>query len=166
MTIELVTQSENTLASHKRIKAARDELIWERMASIPLIELANEWLSTLARLTAINYTSALKKLEEFKVIDLSMQLQTFTMCNLNNVLDGIKRIDCWSECSKQARCAAFISFTKYLARKFPAHLTSAEPRRDANKTFYKVREKVATEALTKPEWTAFLSELEKINYRS
>lgn len=34
-----------------------------------------------------------------------------------------------------------------------------------SKTFYRVREKVATEAMTKMQWSEFLDELEKINKR-
>jgi integrase len=70
------------------------------------------------------------------------------------------------ETTKQARAALYISFTRYLSRRFKGMFTKAMPSREGNeKTFFRVHEKVVTEALNLQQWTAFFSELEAINPR-
>lgn len=71
-----------------------------------------------------------------------------------------------SESSKQARAACYISFTRFLSRRTQGVITKAIPSREGTvKTFYRVREKVATQAMTRSQWSAFLHELNKLNQR-
>lgn len=169
MSTQLITAKETDLtaqATYEDTKRVRDQLLWEQMARLPLHKLVEEWLSLLRPNTAKNYTVGIRKIEEKGIINLSMSLQTFSLCNLNAMVDKLKEVPEWSEATKQARCACFIAFTKFLARRFPSHLRRAEPNRDgSNSTFFKIREKVKTSAMTKAQWTAFLQELGKINPR-
>ena len=62
--------------------------------------------------------------------------------------------------------ACYISFTRFLSRRTQGVIPQAIPCKEGSlKTFYKVREKVATHAMTRAEWGAFLDELEKLNPR-
>jgi integrase/recombinase XerD len=69
----------------------------------------------MSKLTAVNYESGMRKLEEFGFINSFMSLQQFSQMNHNAVIDRIKtdKPINWSECSRQARAAAYISFTSF-----------------------------------------------------
>ena len=70
------------------------------------------------------------------------------------------------ETTRQARAALYISFTRYLSRRFKGIFTKAMPSREGNeKTFFRVHEKVTTEAMNQNQWMAFFAELEQINPR-
>ncbi len=84
------------------------------------------------------------------------------------MIDSIKKDNVlnWSECSRQARAAAYISFTSYLCRQTDGIIKKAMPNREeANKTFKRVHKHVVTDAMTQAQWISFLSELGNINKR-
>ena len=72
----------------------------------------------------------------------------------------------WAESTKQARAACFISFTGFLDRRTEGVIKKAIPSREgANRTFFKIRDEVTTQAMNQSQWMAFLIELNKINNR-
>jgi integrase len=100
------------------------------------------------------------------MINPMISLQAFSMINHDAVIDKIKNISDLQETTRQARAALYISFTRYLSRRFPGIFKKAMPSRDGtNKTFYRVHDKVVTDAMNQAQWTAFLYALKNINAR-
>lgn len=177
----LSNQSEpmnNSLLSNSRVgnqlksytfseaQAFKAESVWHNLATIEVKQAIDAWLETLVALTAKNYSSGMKKLAFLQLIDLNATLQSFALTNHEAVIDQIKGLSNLSECSKQARAACYISFTRFLNRRTQGIISKAVPSREGtSKTFYRVREKVATQAMNRTEWQAFLQELYKLNRR-
>jgi integrase len=149
--------------SFEQAKSLRDNLIWEELDKTTVEEAVILWLATLSHKTRVNYQSRMRKLATFGFIDPSITLQAFALVNHNNILDGIKLVHEWAECSRQARAVCYISFTRFLSRRTHGIIPRAIPNRESgSKTFFKVYEKVKTEAMTQAQWIRFLEELEKI----
>lgn len=144
-----------------------NEIKWEGLQHITVEGAINRWLSEEQNdNTRKNYRSAMGKLIELGLIDPFMTLQRFSLVNVNAIVTGITCLEGLSSATRQARAAAFLSFTRYLSLQSDGFLKRALPQRaGSNKTFYKVREVVATDALSMAQWTAFLEELQKINPR-
>lgn len=163
MTLEVVR--EGNFKSLDQAKTLRDQITWQRMESLPLEEILLEWLSTLSERTRINYKSGLNKLAESGIINPFVSLQSFSLVNHDAIVDRIKQLP-MAETTRQARAALYISFTRYLSRRFKGVFSKAMPSREGTeKTFFRVHEKVVTEAMNQKQWTAFFSQLEKINPR-
>lgn len=150
--------------------SVRNELIWSNMNEVTVEQAVNQWLKTLANdKTRKNYTCAFKKLYELGILNPLVSLQQLAIVSHRTVIQAIKRIEGLSECSKQARAAAYISFTRYLSDVLEGNFRRAIPCKDGTiqttKTFEKVHEEVQTQAMTPHEWKAFLVELQKINPR-
>ena len=159
-------QSGGKALSYDQAQLFKKEAIWKNLAEITVGQATYEWLTTLSSLTSKNYMSGIKKLAELQLINLEISLQQFALLNHNAILDKIKTIRHMSECTKQARAACYISFTQFLSRRTQGVIAKAQPSKEGvSKTFYRVREKVETEAMSKLQWTNFLEELEKINKR-
>jgi integrase/recombinase XerD len=108
----------------------------------------------------------MRKLFEFKLINPSTTLQAFALVNHDLIIDRIKLISDWSECSRQARVACYISFTRFLSRRTQGLIIKAVPSREGNtKTFFRVYEKVKTSAMTQAQWLQFFEALQKISPR-
>lgn len=147
-------------------QSLKKEIIWRNLAELTIQEALGEWITTLTPLTAKNYTSGMRALSALGLINPSATLQSFALVNHDAVIDKIKNLSDLSECTKQARAACYISFTRFLSRRTHGIISKAIPSREgAAKTFYRVREKVATHAMTRSQWIAFLHELQKINSR-
>lgn len=152
--------------SYNQVKKLKNEKIWQNLSRITVKEAIEDWLQTLTRLTAKNYRSGMNSLIKQRLIYPAMTLQEFSLVNQNTIIDRIKALDQLSECTKQARAACFIAFTRLLSRRSENMIKRAVPCREGTEqTFFKVREKVKTNAMTKREWLAFLKELDKINHR-
>ncbi|WP_075883960.1 site-specific integrase [Candidatus Protochlamydia sp. W-9] len=124
------------------------------------------WLGTLNRLTQINYYSGMKQLVLQGLINLRISLQAFSLVNHEAILDQIKLVEDWSEATKQARATCYVPFTAYLSRQLQGVVRKAIPSKEkGTKKFFKIREKVITEAMNQSQWLSFLHELEKINTR-
>jgi integrase/recombinase XerD len=124
------------------------------------------WLDTFGEPTRLNYECGFTKLVELGFLNVSISLQQFALANHEDVIDRIKLVRHWKEGTRQARAAAYISFTGFLARRSEGIVRKAVPSREGNtKTFYKVREKVDTRAMNRSQWTCFLSALKEVNYR-
>lgn len=144
----------------------KKEAVWKNLANITVGQAMHEWLATLKPLTAKNYLSGMKRLAALSLVNIELSLQAFALVNHDAAIDRIKQIPDLSECSKQARAACYIAFTRFLARRTQGVITKATPSREGTgKTFYRVRDKVATEAMTLMQWSQFLHELQKINKR-
>ena len=150
------------------IKSLKEEAIWENLSNVSVEQALGSWYSSMNRLTSINYKSGMQKLAELKFINIHMSLQQFSQLNHNATIDRIKKDKSlnWSECSRQARAAAYISFTSYLCRQTDGIIKKALPNKEeANKTFKRVHKHVVTEAMTQAQWVAFFCALHKINSR-
>lgn len=154
------------LCTFEQAKSLRMEAVWKNLANITVAEALGCWLSSLCELTAKNYTSGMHKLSEAGLINLQHTLQAFALINHDEIIDRIKTLSNLSENSRQARAACYISFTRFLSRRTNGLITKAVPGREGtSKTFFKINDKVATQAMNNAQWMAFLTELYKINKR-
>lgn len=158
--------SQSFTQSFDEAKALKTEAVWRNLATITLRQAISEWLTTLTKLTAKNYASGMRKLIELQLLNADISLQAFALLNHDALIDRIKTLPELTECSKQARAACYIAFTRFLSRRTGGIIAKAVPSREGSaKTFYKVREKVATEAMSRAQWTSFLQELCTLNQR-
>ncbi|HEV2916718.1 MAG TPA: site-specific integrase [Candidatus Babeliales bacterium] len=136
------------------------------MSTITIAQALTIWFDTLTSLTAKNYISGMKILCTAGLIQSDATLQAFALINHDDIIDRIKNMSDLSESSRQARAACYISFTRFLCRKTQNIINKANPCRDGTaKTFYRVREKVRTQAMTRAQWIEFLQQLHTINPR-
>ena len=157
---------EFSLETYEQAKAFQANLVWKKLDEITLEEALSNWFSTLSHKTQINYKSGIRKLIEFGLINPMMTLQAFALTNHEVIIDRIKLIPDWAESSRQARAACYISFTGFLNRRLQGIIKKALPSKEGSaKTFFKIGEKVKTQAMTQAQWIAFFKELEKINPR-
>ena len=157
---------DSMIQSFDQAQAIKDRIIWGKMESVSVNHMINEWYGTLSHRTHINYKSGVRMLEVVGLFNPMMSLQTFSQINHDAIIDKIKQIPEWAETSRQARAALYISFTRFLSRRFPKEFKKANPSREGtSKTFYKVHEKVVTEAMNQAQWSAFFFALEGINAR-
>jgi integrase/recombinase XerD len=155
----------NSIQNLDQAKSLRDGIAWTLIDSVNLDAIISEWLGTLKERTRINYKSGFNKLTECGVINPFISLQAFSLVNHDAVVDKIKQLP-MKETTRQARAALYISFTRYLSRRFKGLFSKAMPSREGNeKTFYRVHEKVVTEAMNQSQWSAFFNALDKINLR-
>jgi integrase len=155
-----------TKISRKEALLAREELQWQALQNHSVGFAIEEWLSTLGGHTCRNYISAFNRLTEIGLVDIHASLQAFSLLNHNTVIDQIKLVENWSEATRQARAAAYIAFTRFLSRRTDGLVKKAEPSREGtSKTFFKVREKVATPSMNRSEWTRFFDALQAQNPR-
>ena len=123
------------------------------------------WLSNLREGTRKNYSYYMYDLIDRKLI-LLIDLSEFNKINHEAVLDNIKRIDEWSEGTRQLKAACYISFTAYLNRMTQGWFRRVYPSKlSANPTFYQTRDKCTTDALKLNEWHRFISALDRTNRR-
>ena len=144
----------------------KNETIWKQLNDLTVETVLHYWLGTLKSYTRSSYASGFKIMSQLGIIQLGSTLQHFSMVNHEQVVDEIKLITDWSEATRQARAAAYISFTGFLQRRTQGIVKKDVANREGtNKTFFKVREKVKTEALDPEETKIFIKELEKLNQR-
>lgn len=146
------------------------DAVWDKLFYQTVGEAVELWMSTLSKLTAANYRSGMRKLEQHKLVNMAMSLQAFAMVNHEAIIDRIKREsfeeEIWSECTRQARAACYISFTGFLSRRFQGLIKKASPCKEGNaKTFQRVHEKVKTNAMSQAQWISFFDCLSQINLR-
>ena len=154
------------IESFSHAAAIRDQIVWNRLEAVTVEHALKEWLATLSDRTERNYRSGLNMLAGIGLIDPLITLQGFSLVNHDAIVDKIKQLPYIQETTKQARAALYISFTRFLSRRFPGVFKKATPSREGtSKTFFKVHNKVVTEAMNQAQWTAFFSALQKINPR-
>jgi integrase len=152
--------------SHEKALDLRNKSAWEQMKEITLHQAIDVFLKTLPDITKRAYDCSFRMLFKLQVINPDINLQQFSVINTNAIVDQIKMLNRWSEATKQARAAAFISFTGWLSRRSDGLIKKAVPNKEGTlKTFIKVREKVKTKAMNQYQWTLFLEALYKLNKR-
>ncbi len=162
----LLTRPEMTIESFAQAQSMKEVVIWGNMETLSVGCLLNDWVQTLSYRTRINYQSGIRMLAVAGFINPMISLQAFSLINHDVIIDRIKQVSDWKETSRQARAALYISFTRFLSRRFPGIFKKAMPSREGtNKTFFRVHEKVVTEAMNQAQWTAFFAALELINAR-
>jgi integrase/recombinase XerD len=165
---ELIPSINPSAFTYFHTKNLREEALWRNLDNVTVGQALEAWYKSMSRLTAVNYRSAMRRLLDLGFINERMSLQQFSQLNHNVIIDTIKTKQSigWSECSRQARAAAFISFTSYLCRQTDGIIKKAMPNREeAMRTFKRVHRYVVTEAMTQAQWVAFLEALSKINFR-
>jgi len=160
---EIVSNKDFT---HTQAVALKNEALWQGLSKIQLIEVISQFLAKLSPHTQRSYATAFDLFFQKGILNPNCNLQQFSLHNLENILDHIKDKTDGKEATKQARCACFISFSAYLARRTQGMIRKAIPCKDNGATtFKKIRRTAVTEALTEKELTDFLRELNKLSYR-
>ena len=164
MTLELNTQQVEfqlqiiTPLSYETALMAKNAITWNKLLNHTVGDSIESWLKTLSRLTSVNYRSCMRQLDIEGYIEAEMALQTFALVNHDSVVDKIKKHEPWAEGTRQTRAAAYISFTGFLSRRSQGMIKKAVPNREGvGKTFYRVRDKVKTQAMTLVQWSDFLA---------
>ena len=154
------------VSSYENAKKSQSSWIWQQLEKITVQKAVEVWLSTLSKRTRNNYRSGVRRLADLGLFDSLMTLQAFALVNHEAIIDQIKLVAHWTECTRQARAAGYISFTGFLYRRTKGIIPRALASREGHgKTFYKVYDKVKTSAMSQAQWCAFLEELEKISPR-
>lgn len=153
--------------SYQEAQIVKKEEIWKSLKEITLQDAFSAWLATIPNdNTRRNYSSGISQLFQKKFFELDWTLQEFSFLNHNLKIDQIKQISNWSETTKQARVALYLSFTGFLERRTEGLVRKATPNKEGvHKTFFRVHDSVTTPAMNQQQWKAFLYELEQINSR-
>lgn len=145
----------------------RNETHWRELSLITVQQAVDAWLLTITNPnTRDAYAHAITKSIQYNLIDPTWTLQQLALCNGEAIIDQIKQLEHYSEATRQARAAAVISFFRFLNCRSQNLIQRILPSREGTtKTFYKVREQVATLAMTQAQWMGWLDKLKKINHR-
>ncbi|MGA8163957.1 MAG: site-specific integrase [Waddliaceae bacterium] len=144
-----------------------DKFVWNTIKKITVEEAYQLWVNRIKNPhTKKNYQSAFNRLVFHGIIDPLASISTISIAeNHRKILSKIGSLDL-KEATKQARAAAYIAFTKFLAQEYPRNFDRAYPiKADESSTFGKVREIAETKHMSLEEWTRFFGVLEKINQR-
>lgn len=167
----LIDPKNTYLGSYESCQAKKNDLVWDMLSKHTVAEALEWWLATLSKKTATSYRSGMNMLIERRYVVLDMTLQVFSMQNSDAIIDRIKKESIpgtatWTEATRQARAACYISFTSFLCRRTQGIIKKATPCKEGtSKTFFKVRDKVKTEAMSLSQWMNFLDALSTINTR-
>jgi integrase/recombinase XerD len=143
-----------------------NQLKWEVLGDHLLHEAAQQFLEHLKPHTKRSYGTALNLFFTRGILDPTMDLQKFSLLNLETILDKIRQEVGSSEATRQARAAAFISFTTFLTRRTGGMVKRVAVNRcNTGKTFSKIRDKAHTKALDQVDWDAFISTLKERSER-
>ena len=97
-------------------KIINDKLL-ESFTEILLREVIEEWLEALTDETARAYRSAMNELSLRGFLNIHTPLLEFGSLKHEKILQQIKKVPDWRESTKQARSAAYISFSRFLEEK-------------------------------------------------
>ncbi len=143
-----------------------------RLQVMSLSEAIAQYLTNLSIETRKNYTYYFKDMQRRNIIPMfNKEGLEFTVDDFNffpheAMIDYIKKVQDWSEGTRQVKAACYISLTSWLNRISEGWFRRAQPSiLSSNKTFFKVREKCATKALSRIEWQKFKEALAQIDYR-
>lgn len=158
LSLEDITQSQ--------AQEIKTELIWDRMGTMTVAHEIEYWLRSYKVKTGEVYRYHMQMADSQGIIDLNMSLRLFSLQNHDLILDKIKQSGTQAEATRQSRAAAYISFTKYLKRKYEGRIQAAIPNNtEGTRTFFKIRSKVASQAMDRTQWTDFLHYLDEISHR-
>lgn len=170
------------LLRHTPIHMAQRGAIWqmqrqqrsfvEQLGQMPIRDAISVWLQSLNPGTKRNYTYYINDMLKRNILPENDSTgQPYTVWHFNQVpheamIDFIKKVEDWSEGTRQVRAACYISFTAHLERISQGWFRKAMPSKlAANPTFFQVRDKCATKALTLNEWYRFIGALYMVNER-
>lgn len=147
----------------------------EQLESTSIKAAIDHWIRELMNRstnTAKSYRDAMKRLIDIGALQTHWEdgrpktLDDFRLMPHERVVDFIKQHSKWKEDSRQARAAAYITFTRWLSRLSEGWIREAKPQVcGTNKTFYKTRSKVATEALPLEDCYRLLDAIYAVNAR-
>jgi len=144
----------------------------EQLGKMSIKDAIAVWLQNLNPGTRRNYAYYISDLLKRNIIsEIDSMGSPYTVWHFNQVpheamIDFVKKIEEWSEGTRQVRAACYISFTAHLERISQGWFRRAMPSKlAANPTFFQVRDKCATRALTLSEWHRFIRALYEINER-
>lgn len=154
-------------SSYKISNQLKKESYWRALGNVSLVQGLESFLKTLKPTTANVYSFAFKKFFELNFLDPKMSLKTFALINLESKLDQIKEMMPGKEATKQARAAAFVSFTGFLQRQTEGVIKKAMPNKEkGKKTFQKIRDKTVGDVLSIEESEKFLKALKQVSLRN
>ncbi len=166
---EIIPTQQNRIifpGTYEESQSAKTETIWKQLGNLSVEEALEVWFQTLRDLTRMNYRSGFRRLVNKDLVNMDLSLQQFSLINHEAVVDEVKLVQDWSEATRQARAAAYISFTGFLQRRTQGIISKAVTNKEGvSKTFFKIRDKVKTNALSQIETRLFIEEIEKINVR-
>lgn len=166
--------------SEESLRFFRDKLDHERtqleyrkqLEYTPIKVAIQDWLTNLASGTRKNYAYYMQDMIKRNIIpEKEPNGNDFTVGHFRHVphelvIDYIKKVEDWSEGTRQLHAAVYISFTAYLDRISQGWVRKVQPSTlAANPTFFQIREKCSTEALTLSDWNRFIDALTDINER-
>ncbi len=164
--VNLSGDTEMNSGGYHQMQTRQKEIVWNKLQTISVNQALEAWYQTLPKLTEKNYRSGFNRIIELGLLNPESNLQCFALINHEAVVDEIKLTKIWSEATCQARAAGYISFTAFLQRRTQGIVSKATTSKEGvSKTFFKIREKVKTPALSKEQTKSFMHELRKINYR-
>ncbi len=154
-------------ATYREALGEKENATWKGLARYTVGEASELWFASLAnKHTARAYRGGFAQLVGRGLVNTGETLQAFTLRNHSATLDSIKGARPWSEATRQARAALWCAFTGFLARRSEGMIRKATPSREGTtKTFFKVRDKVTTQAMNRRQWERFLKALDKISAR-
>jgi len=145
--------------SYREVLEMSQEIAWKQMSSITLLHALNKWTPSLSKHTAVSYSNGMKILESRGIIDLNMTLQSFSMVKHPIVLRKIAQMP-YSPATLQARASCYISFTRFLHKMTDGLINIAvADRTGVDRTFFKLRDKIKTEALEENQYQALFKQL-------
>lgn len=161
----VVAKSNQLLKSPKSYQKAvqmREDYVWQEIGQVQLKKAVEAFLESLEGHTLRAYRGAFRMFFQKGLLDPEGSLQFFAVANLEHLLDLIKEQTKGSEATKQARAAAFVSFTAFLQRKTAGLIKKALPKKEkGSRTFRRVREEAKSVALSREELKVFLESLEE-----
>ena len=159
--VEKVKQSPESPKSYQKAVQLREDYVWQEIGQVSLKNAVAAFLESLEGHTLRAYRGAFRMFFQKGLLDPEGSLQFFAVGNLEHLLDLIKERTAGSEATKQARAAAFVSFTAFLQRKTAGMIKKALPKKEKGaRTFRRVREEAKSVALSREEMKLFLETLE------
>jgi integrase/recombinase XerD len=145
----------------------KNESVWQSLDRISLEKAVGVFLGGLSKHTAESYRGAFGLFFRLRLLDPKMTLKGVALMNLEAKLDQIKETVPGKEATKQARVAAFVSFTGFLQRRTQGLIHKAVPNKEkGKKSFIKIREKSGGDTLSRMEVEGFLGALRGVSLRN
>ena len=168
MSLEMIEhKTASPTMSYESSKALKNESVWRGLDKIHLGQAVRLFVKTLSKHTGDAYGTAFGLFFAYGFLNSHMTLREFSMMNLESKLDQIKTSMEGKEATKQARAAAFVSFTGFLQRKTEGLIKKAVPNKEkGRKTFQKIREKTVCDTLSSDEVKRFLDALKNTSLRN
>lgn len=155
-----------TKLAYTEIIGLHQQLRWEVLGEVQLCEAVEQFLTLLQTHTQRSYRAAINLMFAKGLLDPTMTMQQFALLDLESILDRIRTTIYGAEATKQARAAAFVSLTTFLERRTGGMVKKVRLNRETTgKTFSKIRDKAATQALTQAEWDEFIYHLKERSER-